>query len=208
MAVRVKICGITRVEDAQIAVAAGAHSLGFVFYEPSPRYIDPCVAAEIISAIPPFVTTTALFVDADPTYVREVITLTKIDLLQFHGEEPPVYCEQFDRPYIKALRMKPGIDLIQQAKYYAAARAILLDAYKPGIPGGTGESFEWSMIPDSLRPHIILAGGLTPGNVAQAIQKVMPYAVDISGGVEASRGIKDIHKIKCFFEEVARANNN
>ncbi|MBQ0812170.1 phosphoribosylanthranilate isomerase [Roseovarius sp.] len=208
MAVRVKICGITRVEDAQIAVAAGTHSLGFVFYEPSPRYIEPYMAAEIISAIPPFVTTTALFVDADSAYVREVIAMTKVDLLQFHGEEPPEYCEQFDRPYIKALRMKPGIDLIQQAEYYSSARAMLLDAYKPGIPGGTGESFEWSMIPDALRPHIILAGGLTPDNVMQAIQKVMPYAVDISGGVEASKGIKDIHKIKYFFEEVARANNN
>lgn len=208
MAVRVKICGITRNLDAQLAVAAGAHSLGFVFYEPSPRYVEPAIAAEIISGLPPFVTSTALFVDAEPDVVAEIVVLTKVDLLQFHGNETPEYCEQFGRPYIKALRMKPGMDLIQQVSRYASARGVLLDAYKPGVPGGTGEAFEWSRIPDSMRSSIILAGGLSAENVAQAIEQVAPYAVDVSGGVEASAGLKDANKIKCFFEEVARAKNN
>lgn len=206
MAVRVKICGITRVEDAQLAVAAGAHALGFVFYGASPRYVEPAIAAEIISNLPPFVTTTALFVDADPDLVKEIISLTKVDLLQFHGNETPDYCEQFGRPYIKALRMKPDMDLIQQAECYLSARGILLDAYKPGVPGGTGEVFEWQRIPASMRSTIVLAGGLSAANVAQAIEQVAPYAVDVSGGVEASAGHKDANKIKCFFKEVARAN--
>ncbi|SFG81698.1 phosphoribosylanthranilate isomerase [Neptunomonas qingdaonensis] len=208
MAVRVKICGITRSLDAHLAVRAGAHSLGFVFYEPSPRYVEPAVAAEIISGLSPFITSTALFVDADPDVVRDIILLTKVDLLQFHGNESPEYCEQFGRPYIKALRMKPDMDLIQQVGCYSSARGILLDAYKPGVPGGTGESFEWSRIPVSMRSSIVLAGGLSAENVAQAIEQVAPYAVDVSGGVEASAGLKDANKIKCFFEEVARANNN
>lgn len=208
MAVRVKICGITRIEDALLAIAAGADSLGFVFYKPSPRYIEPSVAADIISALPPFVTTTALFVDESPTVVKDVLSLTKVDLLQFHGKESPEYCMQFDRPYIKALRMKPDLDLVQQANSYSSARAVLLDAYKAGVPGGTGESFEWNRIPESMRSNIILAGGLSADNVAQAIGQVKPYAVDVSGGVEESAGLKDTNKINCFFKEVARANNN
>lgn len=182
--------------------------MGFVFYEPSPRYVEPAVAAEIIAALPPFVTSTALFVDADPDVVREIILLTKVDLLQFHGNETPEYCEQFGRAYIKALRMKPDMDLMQHVGCYSSARGILLDAYKAGVPGGTGESFEWSRIPAGMRSSIVLAGGLTAENVAQAIEQVAPYAVDVSGGVEASAGLKDANKIKCFFEEVARANNN
>ena len=182
--------------------------MGFVFYQPSPRYVVPSLASEIISELPPFVTSTALFVDADPDVVKEIMLLTKVDLLQFHGNETPEYCEQFGRPYIKALRMKPDMDLIQQVGCYTSARGILLDAYKPGVPGGTGEAFEWSRIPSSMRSSIILAGGLSAENVAQAIEQVTPYAVDVSGGVEASAGLKDVNKIKCFFEEVARANNN
>ncbi|BBB29428.1 phosphoribosylanthranilate isomerase [Neptunomonas japonica] len=208
MAVRVKICGITRAEDALTAIAAGAHSLGFVFYKPSPRYVEPSIAADIISVLPPFITTTALFVDESPDVVKEIVALTKVDLLQFHGKESPEYCVQFERPYIKALRMKPGLDLVQQASSYSSSRAVLLDAYKAGVPGGTGESFEWNRIPQSMRSSIILAGGLCAENVAQAIEQVKPFAVDVSGGVEESAGLKDANKINCFFKEVARANNN
>ncbi|WP_293268125.1 phosphoribosylanthranilate isomerase [Neptunomonas sp.] len=208
MAARVKICGITRIEDALIAIAAGAHSLGFVFYKPSPRYVEPSVAANIISLLPPFITSTALFVDEEPVVINETLLLSKVDLLQFHGKETPEFCEQFDRPYIKALRMKPGLDLMHQAEIYSSSRAILLDAYKAGVPGGTGESFEWDRIPRSMRSSIILAGGLSADNVAQAIEQVKPYAVDVSGGVEESAGLKDANKINCFFKEVARANNN
>lgn len=206
MSTRVKICGITRLEDAQLAIAAGADALGFVFYEPSPRYVSPEVAAAIIRELPPFVVTTALFVDAPETYVRQVLEQTQIDLLQFHGDETPVFCEQFNRPYIKALRVKPTLDLLAEQNRFQSARALLLDAYKPGVPGGTGESFDWALIPKVLAPKIILAGGLDAGNVARAIAEVKPFAVDVSGGVEASKGIKDANKIKRFFEEVSCAN--
>ncbi|EDO29270.1 predicted protein [Nematostella vectensis] len=206
MSTRVKICGITRLEDAQLAIAAGADALGFVFYEPSPRYVSPEVAAAIIRELPPFVVTTALFVDASETYVRQVLEQTQIDLLQFHGDETPAFCEQFNRPYIKALRVKPTLDLLAEQKRFQSARALLLDAYKPGVPGGTGESFDWALIPKALAPKIILAGGLDAGNVARAIAEVKPFAVDVSGGVEASKGIKDANKIKRFFEEVSCAN--
>jgi phosphoribosylanthranilate isomerase len=207
MNVRVKICGITRLDDALQAVAAGADALGFVFYEPSPRYITPEIAASIIKKLPPFVTTTALFVNADDGLVQTVIDTCHIDLLQFHGDESVVYCEQFVRPYIKALRMKPGVDVKQVAEDYASARGLLLDAYKAGVPGGTGESFNWDMIPDSMRSSIILAGGLDADNIHEAIKHVQPYAVDVSGGVEANKGVKSPTKIQRFFEEVARANN-
>lgn len=206
MSTRVKICGITRLEDAQLAIAAGADALGFVFYEPSPRYVSPTTAAAIIRELPPFVVTTALFVDASETYVRQVLEQTQIDLLQFHGDETPAFCEQFNRPYIKALRVKPTLDLLAEQTRFESARALLLDAYKPGVPGGTGESFDWALIPKALAPKIILAGGLDAGNVARAIAEVKPFAVDVSGGVEASKGIKDANKIKRFFEEVSCAN--
>lgn len=206
MSTRVKICGITRLEDAQLAIAAGADALGFVFYEPSPRYVSPTTAAAIIRELPPFVVTTALFVDASETYVKQVLEQTQIDLLQFHGDETPAFCEQFNRPYIKALRVKPTLDLLAEQTRFESARALLLDAYKPGVPGGTGESFDWALIPKALAPKIILAGGLDAGNVARAIAEVKPFAVDVSGGVEASKGIKDANKIKRFFEEVSCAN--
>lgn len=208
MAVRVKICGITRLEDAKLAVCAGADALGFVFYGPSPRNVSASVAAEIITSLPPFVTTTALFVNACADFVSDTIGQTQIDLLQFHGDESPEYCEQFARPYIKALRVKPGLNLEVEKQRFASCRALLLDAYKPGVPGGTGESFDWELIPREMRSEIILAGGLTPENVAAAIQQVSPFAVDISGGVERAKGVKDADKIQRFFEEVARANKN
>ncbi len=203
---RVKICGITRLEDALCAVEAGADSLGFVFYSKSPRAIEPQAAAEIIRKLPAFVTTTGLFVDADAEYIDLVIRETRIDLLQFHGDESPEFCNSFSRPFIKALRMKPGLNLNNEYQRYSDSQAILLDAYRPGVPGGTGEVFDWDLIPTPHKAPLILAGGLTCDNVAQAVEVVQPFAVDVSGGVEQSKGIKDAVKIVKFINEVTRAN--
>ena len=203
---RVKICGITQLEDAKYAIASGADALGFVFYAPSPRYISPEKAAAIIRQLPAFVTTTALFVNETQENVDRILRETRIDLLQFHGDELPEFCNQFDRPYIKALRMKPDLDLTVEAQKYSSAQALLLDAYRPGIPGGTGEVFDWDRIPAKHPAEIILAGGLTAENVAQAVLAVAPYAVDVSGGVEKSKGIKDADKVEKFINEVTRAN--
>ncbi|BBB26387.1 phosphoribosylanthranilate isomerase [Amphritea japonica ATCC BAA-1530] len=203
---RVKICGITRLEDALAAIDAGADALGFVFYPPSPRSVEATVAEAIIKQLPPFVTTVALFVNESPDQVRAVLDQTGIDLLQFHGDESPDYCNQFERPYFKALRMSPDIDVVAETKRFASASAVLLDAYRAGIPGGTGEAFDWDRIPADLSKPLILAGGLDQDNVKQAIDHVRPYAVDVSGGVEAAKGLKDSFKIISFMNEVSRAN--
>lgn len=195
---RVKICGITRLEDALTAIEAGADALGFVFYPPSPRYIEPEKAAEIITQLPPFVTTVALFVNEPEAEVRRIMALTQVDLLQFHGDENADYCQQFGRAWIKALRVRDADSLQQDLNQFHAARAILLDSYRPGVPGGTGETFNWELIPAQSAQAIILAGGLTPENISTAVQQVKPYAVDVSGGVEASKGIKDPVKIHAF----------
>lgn len=208
MRTRVKICGITRYQDAIDAIHAGADALGFVFYPPSPRYIAPEAAAEIIRRLPAFVTTTGLFVDADAQWVDQVARETRIDLMQFHGDETVEYCEQFSRPYIKALRMKPELSLAAEVALYGSAQNILLDAYRPGVPGGTGEVFDWQRIPETLAHQVILAGGLDSENVASAILQVKPYAVDVSGGVEQGKGIKDAAKIIAFVKEVNRADSN
>ena len=202
----VKICGITRLEDALAAVEAGADALGFVFFPPSPRYVDPAVAEVIIRQLPPFVTSVALFVNESAEQVCAILDQTGIDLLQFHGDESPEYCAQFSRPYFKALRMSPDIDVAAETERFALSRAILLDAYRPGVPGGTGEAFDWERIPSDLDKPLILAGGLDQNNVAKAISRVKPYAVDVSGGVEAAKGIKDSSKLISFMNEVARAN--
>ena len=206
MRTRVKICGITRLEDAQAAIAAGADALGFVFYAKSPRAVTIEQAASIVSQLPAFVTTVALFVDASADFVESVINETAIDLLQFHGDESPEFCGAFARPYIKALRMRPEMDLSSAIEAYGTAQGVLLDSYTPGTPGGTGETFDWSRIPAHQASKIILAGGLDSANVAQAIAQVKPYAVDVSGGVEAAKGIKDVEKINRFLNEVYRAN--
>jgi len=198
MTTRIKICGITCRDDAAAAVEAGADALGFVFYEPSSRYVDPTLAADIISSLPPFVTSVGLFVDATREQIRHVIDLTGVDLLQFHGEETAAQCSGFGRPYIKALRMRPGLDLDAAVREYRSARGLLLDAYRPGVPGGTGEVFNWALIPETYASRITLAGGLTPDNVAAAIHQVGPYAVDVSGGVEASPGRKDEVRMRAF----------
>ena len=203
---RIKICGITRLEDGLIAAAAGADALGFVFYPPSPRYVGVEQAAEIIVSLPPFVTSTALFVDQSADEVTRIIGLTGVDLLQFHGDESPEFCTSFGPPWIKALRMKPGLDLVYEIERYRSARGILLDAYRPGIPGGTGEAFDWEQIPAALASQIILAGGLTVENVGRAVQQVRPWAVDVSGGVEAAKGIKDPERVRGFIAAVKAAD--
>ncbi|WP_457665760.1 phosphoribosylanthranilate isomerase [Thiolapillus sp.] len=202
MRTRVKICGITRLEDALAAIKAGADALGFVFYPPSPRDVDVAQARRIVAQLPPFVTTVALFVNADRDTIAEVVQQVKIDLLQFHGNECPDYCAAHGRPWIKAIRMKDDVDLLKASNDYHQASALLLDAYKPGVPGGTGDSFDWERIPEKLAQRIVLAGGLTPENVAEAVRRVHPYAVDVSGGVEAVKGIKDQQKIKQFMRGV------
>ncbi|WP_131108614.1 phosphoribosylanthranilate isomerase [Pseudomonas sp. Sample_10] len=204
-AVRSKICGITRIEDALAAVEAGADAIGFVFYAKSPRAVTLEQVRSIIKALPPFVTTVGLFVDASHAELAEILDAVPLDLLQFHGDETAAQCEGWRRPYIKALRVKAGDDIAAACDAYPSASGILLDAYVEGIPGGTGEAFDWSLIPQALSKPIILAGGLTPDNVAEAVARVRPYAVDVSGGVEASKGIKDHAKIHAFIKAVAGA---
>lgn len=208
MSVRIKICGITCLMDAVNAIDAGASALGFVFYPPSPRYISPDKAGKIIRQLPPFVTTCGLFVDYDAQSIDQIIQRSGIDLLQFHGHERAAFCTQFSRPYIKAIRVKEDTDLYQAGKTYATARALLLDAYVKGIPGGTGESFNWSWIPKDLSTPIILAGGLNPDNITNAIEQVRPYAVDVSGGVEKAPGIKDAECIRRFCHAVLSYHEN
>lgn len=199
---RIKICGITRLEDALIAAEAGADAIGLVFYEPSPRVVTINQAKLICEAIPPFITTVGLFVNADKKFVDAVLTEIPLNLLQFHGEEPASYCEQFNRPWLKALRVHANMSINAMIAPYANAQGILLDTYIAGVQGGTGKTFDWSIIPFSINKPLILAGGLTIDNVQLAIQKVKPYAVDISGGVEISKGIKDANKIKAFIKKV------
>ncbi len=198
MAVRVKICGITRLQDALLAAHAGADALGFVFYEKSPRQVSAAQAAALCASLPPFVTSVGLFVDAAPGFVESVLALAPLDLLQFHGDEPADYCASFGKPYIKAVRVNRDTDLLKCAADYATARGLLLDAYVPGVPGGTGESFDWNLIPPDLPKPVILSGGLTPANVADAVREVRPWAVDVSSGVEAAKGIKDPQLIAQF----------
>lgn len=197
-AVRVKICGITRVEDALAAAAAGADAIGLVFYADSPRAVGVEQARAIIAALPPFVTTVGLFVDAGRDELAHILASVPLDLLQFHGDESAEQCEGFGRPYIKALRVRAGDDIVARVADYPGAQGILLDAYVEGVPGGTGEAFDWSLIPQGLSKPLILAGGLRPDNVAAAVAQVRPYAVDVSGGVEASKGIKDAQKVGAF----------
>jgi phosphoribosylanthranilate isomerase len=203
--VRSKICGITRIEDALSAAEAGADAIGLVFYAKSPRAVSVQQARAIIAALPPFVTTVGLFVDASRQELDEILAAVPLDLLQFHGDESPAFCEALQRPYIKALRVKPGDDLAAQVAAYGQASGVLLDTYVPGIPGGTGEAFDWSLVPQGLNKPIILAGGLVAENVAAAIRQVRPYAVDVSGGVEAGKGIKDAEKIRAFMRAVKTA---
>ncbi|WP_313741180.1 phosphoribosylanthranilate isomerase [Pseudomonas sp.] len=203
--VRSKICGITRVEDALAAARAGADAIGLVFYAKSPRAVNVQQARAIVQALPPFVTTVGLFVNASRCEVGEILDAVPLDLLQFHGDESPAQCEGHGRPWMKALRVRPGDDLEAACQQYVGASALLLDAYVAGVPGGTGQSFDWSLIPTRLSKPVVLAGGLSPDNVARAITQVKPWAVDVSGGVEQAKGIKDAQKIDAFLRAVRGA---
>ncbi len=201
---RIKICGLTRPEDVLVAIEAGADALGLVFYPPSPRFIDLEKAATLARLVPPFVTLVGLFVNADPQVVRETLAAVPLHLLQFHGDEDESYCRQFNRPYVKAARMKPGVDLLQYVSAFPSAQAILLDAFVDGYGGG-GKVFDWNLIPPALPKPLILSGGLDAANVGEAVARVRPAAVDVSSGVETTKGIKDAGKIHAFFSAVRAA---
>lgn len=196
---RVKICGITSPEQALLIAQAGADAIGLVFYEPSPRSVmDLSLAAEIANAVGPFVSVVGLFVDADSAAIESVLNRVPLNCIQFHGNESAEFCSSFHRPFIKAVRMKPSVALNDVMVTYQQAQGILLDAYVKGIPGGTGEAFNWSLVPKNSQIPIVLAGGLTPDNVRTAITTTSPYGVDVSGGVEVSPGIKDLNKVHAF----------
>lgn len=199
---RAKICGITRVEDALDAVKHGADAIGLVFYAPSPRCVSIEQATAIANALPPFISVVALFVNAKKAEIEEVVAKVNVDVLQFHGDESEMECSQYSLPYLKAIRVKPDTSLIQYAQTYRSAKALLLDTYSEHAVGGTGQVFDWSLIPNNLPIPIILAGGLTAKNVNDAVNQVQPYAVDVSGGVEVSKGIKDSVKIAAFIAAV------
>jgi phosphoribosylanthranilate isomerase len=194
---RIKICGLTREQDVRAAVDAGADALGFVFYPPSPRFVDLDRAVRLARLAPPFVSVVGLFVNAEPRQVFETLAAVPLDVLQFHGDEDEAYCRRFERPYVKAARMKPGFDLLQYAAAFPSARGILADAFVEDYGGG-GKAFDWGLIPSGLQKPLILSGGLDAGNVGEAVVRVRPAAVDVSSGVEAAKGIKDAARIRAF----------
>jgi phosphoribosylanthranilate isomerase len=204
MRTRVKICGITRVEDALAAAAHGADAIGLIFYRPSPRCVTVEQARQVVAATPPFVSTVAVLVNPTGEEVEAVIRECGVTLLQFHGDEPPEFCAGFSRPYIKAARIRPELDLIKYLSPHAGAQAWMLDSFHGDLWGGTGGSFDWGLVPRDAAKPIILSGGLTPGNVADAVRRVRPYAVDVSTGVEVSKGIKDAAKIAAFIGALRR----
>lgn len=202
MRTRVKICGLTRTDDVRRAVDLGVDAIGLVFAEQSKRHVSIEEAIVLAREVPAFVSVVGLFVDASADLIEAVLDAVRIDLLQFHGEESPDACRRFGRPWVKALRMRPGIDVLETVKPYAGAQGILLDAYEVGHQGGTGKTFDWSMIPSALGPRVILAGGLAPSNVTLALQAVRPYALDVSSGVEEAPGLKDPDRMAAFLREV------
>ncbi len=205
---RIKVCGITRPEDARMAAAMGVDALGFVFHAPSPRSVGPDDVARIVTGLPAFVTTVGLFVDAAAERIASVLETVRLDCLQFHGDESPEDCRRFGVPYVKAVRMRPGVNLAEAMARFHDARALLLDTYRPGRPGGTGEAFDWQRVPEGIETPIILAGGLDDDNVGRAIACVRPWAVDVSGGVESAPGRKDAARIAAFVGAVASADRD
>ena len=205
---RVKICGITRPEDGVRAALLGADAIGLVFYAPSPRAVTPRRATEIAAALPPFVARVGLFVDAPAAEIEAVLAAVHLDLLQFHGQETEADCRRFGRPYLKAIRMKPELDVAAALSAYPSAAGFLLDAYHPALPGGSGESFDWGRVPAGQDRPIVLAGGLTPDNVVEAVRRVQPYAVDVSSGVESAKGIKDPGKMAEFIRGVRHGDES
>lgn len=202
MRTRVKICGITRPDDARAAARAGADAVGLVFYAKSPRAVTIVEAQAVVRALPPFVTTVGLFVDAARDEIQDVLRSVPLDVLQFHGNEGPDECRLFERPYVKAVRMREAAELAAAARAYHDAAGLLVDTYVEGVPGGTGRAFDWSRLPSSLSRPMILAGGLTPDNVAEAVRRVRPWTVDVSGGVESAPGVKDAARIEAFIRGV------
>jgi phosphoribosylanthranilate isomerase len=202
---RIKICGITREADLASAARRGADAVGLVFYRRSPRVVTLDRAAELAASTPPFVSVVALFVNPDPEEVHSVLERIRPDLLQFHGDEPPEFCESFGAPYLKSARVGPRLDLLQYARKYQSARALLLDADTEGYGGG-GNTFDWGLVPPGLTLPVILSGGLTPENVVDAVRRVRPWAVDVSSGVESAKGLKDDAKIAAFCEGVSFAD--
>jgi len=200
--VRVKICGLKRLEDALLAVELGADALGFVFYPKSPRYVTPEEVLKIISKLPPFVTTVGVFVNETRETVAKILEITGLDLVQFHGDEPPSLCASFFPRSLKAFRVKSPEDLEQIKDYQGTVRAILLDTFVKGLPGGTGQTFDWELavVAQKYDIPIILAGGLNPENVALAMEKVRPFGLDLSSGVEKSPGLKDPSKMRALFK--------
>ena len=207
MRTRVKICGITRIEDALAAVSAGADAIGLVFYAQSPRCVTIEQAQKIVAAIPPFVSVVGLFINASKAEIETVLSKVRLDILQFHGDETSSECEQIKLPYYKAIRVKADTNLLQCAVEFNSAKALLLDAHSESAFGGTGQTFDWNLIPKSLTKPVILAGGLTAENVGSAIKRVQPYAVDVSGGVEKSKGVKDAAKIAAFMQAVEQSRS-
>lgn len=201
MRTRIKICGFTRSEDALVAANLGVDAIGLVFYPPSLRNVSIAKAAEIVEALPAFVSVVALFVDAESGWIHEVLRKVNVDILQFHGKESPQECRLYNKPYIKAIQMKPGIDLTQIEQQYPDSAGILLDAYHPGMKGGSGSGFDWDRIPKTYARPIILAGGLSPENADLAVHQVRPYALDVSSGVETGKGIKDAAKMAEFIKK-------
>lgn len=202
---RIKICGITSVNDVLAAINAGADAIGLVFYAASPRAVSITQARQIALSAGPFVSVTGLFVDADPEFILSVLDQVPLQLLQFHGGESEEYCASFKRPYLKAIRMRPELDVHAEIARFSSASGILLDAYRPGVPGGTGETFDWARVPRESSVPIVLAGGLTPSNVGAAIAATSLYGVDVSGGVESAPGKKDHKKIASFINNARRA---
>ncbi len=205
MVTRVKICGITRIEDALAAARLGADAIGLVFYAGSPRAVTPAQARAIVDALPPFVVTVGLFVNADAAEVRAVLDAVPLNLLQFHGDETPDFCAGFGLPFLRAVRVRAGTDLLQYAQEFHAAKGLLLDAWVEGVRGGTGAVFDWALIPRDLPMPVVLSGGLNPDNVEQAVRRVRPWAVDVSSGVESAKGIKDARKMEAFMTGVRNA---
>lgn len=203
--VRTKICGITTIDDARGAIAAGADALGFVFYRDSPRFVDPWLARQIVDSLPPFVTAVGLFVNDEHREIERTVRQCGLDLLQFHGDETPDFCASFPCNWIKALRVREPIDLAVESTRWTGARGLLLDAWQDGVPGGTGTTFRWDYVRQGGHLPVILAGGLAAHNVSTAIETVRPFAVDVSSAVESTPGRKDLRKVEAFCAAVRSA---
>ncbi|MCF7979253.1 MAG: phosphoribosylanthranilate isomerase [Chromatiaceae bacterium] len=208
MRTRVKFCGLTRLEDVDAAVALGVDAIGLVFHPASPRAVDAEQAAALVAAVPAFVTAVGLFVDAEADRVRAVLERVPLGALQFHGAEPADYCRSFGRPWIKSVAVRAGVDLEAEAQRYAGATALLLDTYDPALAGGTGRRFDWDLVPAQQAQRMILAGGLSAANIAEAIRQLRPYAVDVSGGIEQVKGVKDPDKMTDFMKGVRDGNQS